>query len=915
VDARRWPEIRALFDKLVEFDPAQWRDALEKAVPDDPKLRNEVLALLTAHKAAECNVSVLVERHPTLMDAAVEHDSRRLAERWVGRQIGSWRISRVLGQGGMGQVYLAERNDGEYNQQAAIKLLRGADSDETAFARFMAERQILAQLQHPGIARLLDGGRDPELGPWFALEYVDGVPLTTWCDTRKLGIRERVNLFLDVCAAVAYAHERLIVHRDLKPANILVDSRGQVKLLDFGIAKLLDAKSDQTGTFVRMFTPDYAAPEQVLGDRVTTATDVYSLGVILYELLTGQRPYRIAEQNSAAVQQAVLTHRPPRPSAAVTQNGKSAANLQALASRRGATPPQLRARLQGDLDAIVLKSLRKEPDARYGSIPSFVRDLRDMLAHRPVSARRGGWSYQAGRFLRRNATTVVLSAMVFFALAGGLVAALSQAEESRRLRKAAEREAATAREALNFMEGIFDIADPGNTDGASVTARELLLQGSKRIQTELQDQPVVRVALLRAMGRSFDRLGLRDLGLPLLQESVTQAHQLADPDAIRASELDLGEALQGKGEYDEVLKRLVPLRNEFVPATDEQRLQATAMDFQIGMAYYNNGRLAEAEDWVFRALSNRRALPALVKHNQGIVAIYVHILKDSGKLDQALDAALEEMPRVNAHGTVVERALAVSMLASVQQARGDLQDAETHFRQSLQMIQSVYEPWHPRVLFAQTALALFLRDQGRFAETADIMESVSAVWREKHPNQTWRFAASLYTLATARSGLGQLNQARAAAAESLERYRSVYGSQYPDTIDAMELLGMIEFRLGHDDVAESLFGQVLVAREQTTGPDDASLQTALEYLALIDLRRSGRVQSCERSERWLHLGSDVMASDEAEAAYRNAIHYACLWRSGDADAAREARRAQERYRQMAPANGPRQAQLNSIIPP
>jgi tetratricopeptide (TPR) repeat protein len=797
VEAQRWQEVRALFESLVDVDRASWPEALRIAAPDDADLREEVLTLLEANEVACGNASVLAAGSAELLDAAADDESKRFADRWVGRHVGPWRILRVLGQGGMGQVYLAERDDGEYRQAAAFKILRGADSDEIALARFMAERQILAQLEHPGIARLLDGGRDPDVGPWFALEYVDGVPLTAWCDSQRLGIPERIGLFLDVCAAVAYAHERLIVHRDLKPANILVDSQGHVKLLDFGIAKLLDLDASQTGTAMRLFTPEYAAPEQIRGEPVTTATDVYALGVILYELLTGQRPYRVRSKSPLAVEQAVLQATPQRPSVVVAHEGHDE-DIAARAGSRKATPIQLRKRLRGDIDAIVMKALRKEPESRYGSIPALTRDLRDLLAHRPVLARRGGLRYMAGRFLRRNATTVVLSVLIFLALAAGLVAALMQAEEARRLRDVAEREAATARESLKFMEGIFEIADPAATDGATVTARELLMEGSRRIQSELQDQPAAQVALLRSIGKSLHRLGLLDLGLPLLEESAERARDLGDERLLLESELRLAEARQSRGEHEKVLRNLLPLREAFQPESDQDRSQASAVDFQIGTAYYNGAQLDEAEKWLASSLAARRSIPGLIGHSQGIVAIYSNLLREMGRLDEAANVVMEEMPRVEAAGSLSERALAAAMLGNIELKRGNLQIAEDQYRRALEMLRSVYGLGHPQALKAESRVAVCLREQGRFAESAAISEAVATQWRENHPNYKRSFAGSLYTLATARLAMGELEAARKAAREALELYLSAFGAEDNDAKDTSELLVVIEDRIDRE---------------------------------------------------------------------------------------------------------------------
>ncbi|WP_257386878.1 serine/threonine-protein kinase, partial [Tahibacter caeni] len=418
MDAQRWRLVRDLFETVVDLDPQDWEAQLLRHAPDDAALRVEVLGLLHADAAATRATGMLEQAPDIVAGLAQELTGRHgpaASGACTGERLGPFALVREIGRGGMGAVWLAERADGEFAQQVAIKLIRGGWDAAEAQARFRAERQILASLQHPHIAHLVDGGVGADGRPWLALDYVDGVDLHSWCDARQLDLRQRLDLFLNVCDAVAHAHQHLVVHRDLKPSNILVRRDGVVKLLDFGIAKLLDPQSASIST-MRLFTPEYAAPEQVRGELVTTAVDIYALGLLLYELLSGQRPYKVDRPTPAAYERAILDQEPTRPSLSLTRD---AAQADAVAANRHLTPQRLRRELRGDLDAIVLKALRKQPQQRYASVGELVADVRRYLQRQPVAARRGNWRYRTARFLQRHAAATALGAVAVLALAAG----------------------------------------------------------------------------------------------------------------------------------------------------------------------------------------------------------------------------------------------------------------------------------------------------------------------------------------------------------------------------------------------------------------------------------------------------------------------------------------------------------------
>ncbi len=400
----RWRKIESIFQTVIEKPKADRQQMLTQYCGDDAELRREVEALLSEDESDD------------FLQAPIKDVARSLpmsdADNYIGRKIGPYNLVKLLGQGGMGAVYLAERADAEYYRQVALKIVKRGMDSSFVLKRFRIERQILATLEHPNIAQLLDGGSTDDGLPYFVMEYVQGQPLTEYCNAHQLSLVERLKLFLPVCAAVQHAHQKLIVHRDLKPSNILVTSEGVPKLLDFGIAKLLDPALSptpltRTQTSMRLMTPDYASPEQVRGLPITAASDVYTLGVILFELLAGERPYEFETYSPVEIERAICDTEVERPSV--------------VAGRTTNATLKFRRQLAGDLDNIVLMALRKEPERRYQSVEQLAKDIRCYLEGRPISARRESALYRTGKFVRRNKLAMTAAALIFFSLLGGII--------------------------------------------------------------------------------------------------------------------------------------------------------------------------------------------------------------------------------------------------------------------------------------------------------------------------------------------------------------------------------------------------------------------------------------------------------------------------------------------------------------
>ena len=530
----------------------------------------------------------------------------------TGHRIGQYRVLRTLGVGGMGEVFLAERADTEFEQQVAIKVVHGGTASRGVQSRLKIERQILAQLDHPNIAHLLDGGSLPDGTAYIVMEYVDGVPIDAYCDANRLDIAARLRLFQTVCTAVHYAHQNLIVHRDLKPSNILVTAGGVPKLLDFGIAKLLDERQAGHHTLavthadIRVMTPDHASPEQVQGRVITTSSDVYVLGVLLYKLLAGTGPFVIPSMRLTDIERAICEKDPPLPNHAIDAADASAAGI---AEARSTTIGRLRRALRGDLDNIVLMAMRKEPERRYGSSQQMAGDIQRYLDGKPVIARRDTLPYRSAKFVRRHWLPVAAGAGVVFLILAFATTTYVQsariaAERDRvaEQRALAERERTRAEEVSGFLVNLFKLSDPQENRGNQVTARELLDSGAKRLQAGLADQPATKAALLATVGAVYDSLGQYKEALPILTESLTLQPPSHDRSRITTL-LELGRAHWNAGDLagaEAPLQEALHLSQSDFGAASQQTGRAL---WALGVLRYQQGRFVDAKELYNRGLN------------------------------------------------------------------------------------------------------------------------------------------------------------------------------------------------------------------------------------------------------------------------------------------------------------------------
>ena len=533
MDSERWRRIEELYHSAAAVPESQRAAFLRESCAGDEALRHEVGSLLAYQNDSEEFIEMPALEVAARILAQDPNQGQEASESApVEGTISRYRILEKIGAGGMGEVYRAARADGHFTKEVAIKLVRGGFDTAFVLERFRNERQILAGLDHPNIARLLDGGTTDDGIPYLVMELVKGVPIDQYCDTHRLTVTQRLQLFRNVCAAVQYAHQRLVIHRDIKPSNILVTEEGVPKLLDFGIAKILDPSTGAETTLAHPMTPEYASPEQIRGEPITTATDVYSLGVVLYRLLAGRSPYDRDTSSTHELARAICDTDPARPSTVVLK--KEAARVgeegapparEVVSSLREGSPAKLQRRLAGDLDDITLKALRKEPSLRYGSVEQFAEDIRNHLEGRPVKASKGSWNYRVGKFVARHRVGVAATTAIALALAAGIGATVRQTRIARRERARAEKRFNDVRQLSDSL--IFDVHDAIQNLPGATPARKLLLDRAVQYLDRVASDSGGDSSLQRELAWGYQRLAV-------VQGSSSESN-LGDQNAADAS--------------------------------------------------------------------------------------------------------------------------------------------------------------------------------------------------------------------------------------------------------------------------------------------------------------------------------------------------------------------------------------------
>ena len=717
-----WKKIKQILSTALELEGKERDKYVKKACEGDKKLLDEVLSLIAAHEMT----GALDQTMDDLRISAIKQAKR---EQMRGKQIGNFRIVRELGAGGMGSVYLAERIDGEFEHQVALKILHSGVTIDSHIRRFMAERQILASLNHSNIATLFDGGISDDGQPWFAMEYVDGLPIDLYCDKNRLTIKERLELFLDVCDAVQFAHGKLVIHRDLKPSNIIVKDNGKVKLLDFGIAKVLDSKfSDSSQTSITQkgilpLTPTYASPEQVLGESVSVSSDIYQLGVILYELLTGLRPYDLKGCTPGQIERIVCEETPPSPSTALTQFSKAQKSADGTTGQRVderiKTPGRLAKTFRKELDTIILKAMHKEPDRRYTSTEQLAKDIRLYLDGRPVLAHPDSTKYRAGKFIKRHKVGFASSIFIILLLFGYALTITWHSQQTRAALDVAQAETEKAEQISSFLMGMFEAGDPEESLGDTVTARVLLDRGIDQAE-QLENQPDVQAQMFEIIGNAYRNLGEDEQALTLFEQTVEIRETLYDtPNSQLAdSHYHLGSALHNLGRYRDAFRHYQKAGKIYQSLPDYQSVEYAKSLHTIASLKQSHQEFTEAKNLHHKAKEMRIDL---FGPNHPDVASSHHKMGISYLQEQLPDSAIQNFNRaldIYAANNLRKGAGASAVLLSLGRAFENTENydaAEKHYLEAYEIRKDIFGPNHDSPATAQKTLGDFYRNRGDLA--------------------------------------------------------------------------------------------------------------------------------------------------------------------------------------------------------
>lgn len=784
MDNTRIQRLLTIVDTAISLTRDKRSGYLTDACGDDEELRSDVESLISSIDESEGFWEDWAEwNEKQIQDLLQERtDSDKAHEE--PEQIGPWRLINPLGEGGMGIIYLAERADGMYNQMAAIKLLhRGLEVGES-IRRFEQERQILARLDHPNIARLYDGGITKDGRPWLAMEYVDGIPITTWCRQHSASLKQRIALFEQACKAVQYAHRNLIVHRDLKPENILVTQDGVIKVLDFGIAKLLDHEVSpeqrlQTQPGLRVMSLDYAAPEQITGDSVTTTTDVYALGMLFFELLTGNYPFDLHGLKRVQIEQVLRNHTPDKPSSVT---------------------PDLKSELRGDLDAIVLKALRKEPDQRYENAGQLLDDIERYRNYLPVIARRDTVQYRMGKFYKRYRGKIAAGAVI---LVGAVTLVTYYTYRITEERNAEKIEAQRANQVTDFLISIFNYSNPKAIHRGDITAREILDNSIASIGIELKNHPGTQARLYDAIGQIYQNLGVLDKARTLYSQALKS-----------------GWALVRKGKADSV--QLAFIYTDYGNLYRDLGLYDSASVY-LGKAVELNNLDNDHREQLAISLASLGWIELLKGHLKIADSIYIETLRIRERLNGK---------------SSLEYAAVLQQVGWLEQYRGNPGKSDSLFRLILPIREKFQGKNHPDVatlLHSMGWISYNLRnydDAILFDERALALRK--RIFGEKHPDIAW----TMNNLA-----IVQLEKKNTLVAESLltgalNMRRELLGEQHPLTMQSLGELARVHFVQKDYDKATSLYRQVLEIHRKVLGDSHRTVITDLNNLSVV-LDQSG----------------------------------------------------------------------------
>jgi eukaryotic-like serine/threonine-protein kinase len=802
----RWQKIEEVFYAALDVAPEARPDFLRQACGSNLELLQEVQSLIdSSEKTVGGFVRQAVLQVARQQTAALERS---------GKRVGAYQLVRVIGEGGMGTVYLATRADETYRQQVAIKLMHpGFGPSQGMLLRFSAERQILANLNHPNIARLLDGGMTGDGVPYLVMEYVDGIPIDAYCRQNQLSIPDRLQLFRAVCSAVEYAHKHLVIHRDIKPANILVTAEGVPKLLDFGIAKLLDpglGDLNVTRNSERFLTPEHASPEQIRGESVMTTTDVYALGVLLYELLAGRLPFQMAAKSPLEVAQIICEQTPEPPSRVVAS------------SDSWKHAPETSRKLKGDLDHIVLMAMRKEPTRRYSSVASLSRDVEAYLNGYSVQARSDTWGYRSGKFIRRHKVAVPMAVLAVLALIGFSIGMGWLARRAERQRQIAERQRLASQKEADFLGSIFVAATPRGGLGRNISARDLLDESAQRIDSELSATPEAQANAFYNLGMAYRHLGLMDEAEPLLFRSYELRQQLFG----------------------------------------QQNIDVAKSAVAIAENYRLSGQYSKAEPFFRHALQVAQKAPG---DNATVIADILHkfgfcLFMDSqdAEAESLFKQSLTLLPDPEGSDAAFIR----SGLALVLDREGDYVGAWQLGSKALATLERLNSP---DVGSAQNNKNEFLRDMGNLRQAEIAQRQTVELWRRvagSHVDIAW----PLSNLGTIFLLEGQTSKAEPLMREALNVRQKTLGPKNPLIAISLDEWGRVLQAKADYPGAETSFRQSLDMLYGTAGSENWMVEQALSDFSKLQLDRADYASAESYADRAMEMSRKLGREESPQVA-------------------------------------------------
>ena len=832
-DQERWLLIKRLFQQAARLPRAERPSYLDEVCGSDQSLHDEISKLLRT-----------VDESHHGIESAIQNFSAHMVDenRSVNQpdRIGSYRIVKLIGEGGMGNVYLAERDDAQFQQQVAIKVLGNRTPGKALVQRFRSERQILANLNHPYIASLLDGGETADGLPFLVMEHVTGLPLLEYCDQHRLTAKQRLSLMTKVCEAVQHAHQNFVIHRDIKSSNVLVTEEGTPKLLDFGIAKLLETEQDllhtvaETQAESRVLTPQNASPEQVLGQSVTTATDVYALGLLTYELLAGHSAYDLDSVRRGELERIICDVHPTKPSLKISEVVSQSPNLPAL---RGTTLEKLKKYLAGDLDTIILKALRKEPERRYATVSQFSDDIVRYLKKLPVMARPDSLSYRLGRFVDRNKAVLAAAfgvAAIVFGLVGYYTVELARERDlANAARDQALIETEKAEQVSDFLTDIFVAASPARAQGRELTAGEVLDAAVERVAIDLQDQPEVVAHLYRVMGGSYQWLGDYEKTEQLRRLTLDLRQKIGDPLMVANAYDNLGVILRLRGNYAESEENIRQAMEIYTSELSPPHKEIANIYNNYGQILRSLGRTEEAVEYSRKAV--RQALEVHGENHpetaDNMNNLAVHLDND-GQVLEALEwyqraLQINESVLGESHP---DTANSMANLGLQYYKLGRFNEAEPFLDQALVIRTTVLGDDHPLTGSSLELLGLLHSATGNFVEAQAFSEKSIATLLKKMPEDHPRVTRGLRNLGRVYAASGRHQEAQEVLHQALERFEAL-GDRF-NTCWTTARLGEAYFYAGDNNNARRYLRQADTCWAEYA-PDSTYRVGTLPFLAEV----------------------------------------------------------------------------------